>query len=77
MNNTNGSCSGCTGIWWWATLLMAVIAVPTLGVIVVSLSGAQGMMQIAVFMLTCWVSTYLGMRLMQNPKMSEKIGPKK
>jgi hypothetical protein len=77
MNDQNGSCSGCTGIWWWATLVVAVIAVPTLGLIVAALLHAEGMMQIAVFMITCWVSTYFGMKLMQHPKMSEKFTLKK
>jgi hypothetical protein len=73
MYNNNENCSGCTGIWWWATLVITVVAVPTLGLAVANFFHAQGMMQIAIFMLTCWVSTYLGMKLMQNPKMSEKI----
>ena len=77
MNNANQNCSGCDGIWWWATLVVAVIAVPTLGLIVVSIFNAEGMMQIALFMITCWLCTYLGMRLMQNPKMAEKFTFKK
>jgi hypothetical protein len=77
MNNQNGNCSGCTGIWWWATLVVTVVAVPSLSFILIALLHAQGMMQIAIFMLTCWVCTYLGMRLMSNPKMSENFTFKK
>ena len=75
MNDANGNC--CTGIWWWTTLIVAVVAVPTLGLIVASLFRVEGMMQVALFMVTCWVSTYLGMKLMQNPKMSGKFTFKK
>jgi len=60
-------------IWWWAKLLVAVLAVPAIGFIVVSMFSVEGMMQIAIFMATCWVCVYLGMRLMQNPKIAEKL----
>jgi hypothetical protein len=73
----NKSCStGCSGIMWWATLLVAVLAVPSIGAIVAFASQLHGVAGIVVFVLACWVSTYLGMKLMQNPKFSQKIGKK-
>lgn len=73
----NKSCStGCSGLMWWTTLLVAVLAVPSLGVVIASASQLEGFGGIIVFILACWVSTYLGMKLMQNPKMAQKFGKK-
>ena len=76
MDNNSMNSSG-TNLMWWAMLVVAVIAVPSVGFAIVSVSGTQGMMQVAVFMLTCWVCTYLGMKLMQSPSISEKLNTKK
>ena len=65
--------SSSEGVMWWATLVVAVLAVPSLAVIVVVMTGSRGFMSVAVFMIACWLCTWLGMRLMKNPKMSEKI----
>ncbi len=65
--------SGVSRLMWWTTLLVAVLAVPSIGVVIASASQLQGMGGIVVFVLACWLSTYLGMKLMQNPKMSEKF----
>lgn len=69
--------TGCGGIMWWMTLLVAVLAVPSLGIIVSMALKVEGIVQVLVFVVTCWVSTYLGMRLMQNPKMQDKINSDK
>lgn len=74
MNSQN---SGCSGIWWWATLVVAVIAIPALGLVIAAAFQAEGMVQIALFMVTCWLCTFLGMKLMQSPKMSERFNTKK
>jgi hypothetical protein len=74
MYKDDDSCStGCSGIMWWATLVMAVLAVPSFGAVVALMAPLQGLGQIVVFILACWLCTYLGMKLMQNPKMHEKI----
>ena len=75
MNNTNGKqCgTGCTGIMWWLTLLVAVLAVPSFGIIATYLIPVKGIGEVIVFIMACWLCTWLGMKLMQNPKMSEKI----
>lgn len=67
--------SGCSGVFWWTTLLAAVLAVPSAGFIVASVIPAdQEMAQVLVFILACWLSTFLGMRLMQHPSMKNKLG---
>jgi hypothetical protein len=75
MHHKDGKeCStGCTGIMWWATLVVAVLAVPSFGVVVASVVPIRGAGEVVVFILACWLCTYLGMRLMSNPKMHEKI----
>ena len=74
--NTEGNkpCgTGCQGINWWATLVVAVLAVPSFGIIASSIIPVKGFEGVAVFIIACWLCTYLGMRLMHNPKMHEKI----
>lgn len=73
-STNNSSCkSGCAGLMWWTTLVVAVLAVPAFGVVVASIVPLEGIGSIAVFILACWLCTFLGMRLMSNPKMHEKI----
>lgn len=61
-------CCGMKGshIYWWASLVVAVLAVPSIGFIIASIVPGKGLGQIVVFVLTCWVSTFLGMRLMKK-----------
>lgn len=54
------------GIAWWAMLIVAVLAVPSVGAVVALMSGAKGFFAVAIFIVTCWISTYLGMKLMHN-----------
>ena len=73
----NKSCSNCSGsLMWWAMLLVAVLAVPAIGAVVAFASHLQGIGALIVFILACWVSTFLGMKLMQSPKMAQKLGKK-
>ena len=67
----DGSC--CTNLaWlegavWWATLAIAVLAIPTLAFgVALAIPSEHEMAQAAVFIITCWVSTWLGMRLMNR-----------
>lgn len=55
----------CTDLNWWAMLVVAVLAVPSLGIIIAIMSGTKGFFSVAIFIVTCWISTYLGMRLMK------------
>jgi hypothetical protein len=67
----------CTSLMWWATLLVAVIAVPAFGFIIASVIPTKGIGEIIVFMMACWFCTFLGMKLMQMPSMNQKLGGKK
>lgn len=69
-------CGDCGGIMWWATLLVAVLAVPSIAIVITMMFNVQGFAQILVFVLTCWISVFLGMRLMQNPKIKESMSKK-
>lgn len=64
------SCCGAftwDNIVWWAKLVVAVIAIPLIGVIVGSLVPGGELGKTAAFILTCWVCVFLGMKLMANP----------
>lgn len=53
-------------IYWWAFLVVAVLAVPSVGFIVAAMVPDKNIAQLVVFVLTCWACTYLGMRLMKK-----------
>lgn len=53
-------------IYWWSFLVVAVLAVPSVGFIIAMTVPGSGIGQLIVFVLSCWVSTYLGMRLMKK-----------
>lgn len=76
MDHNSGSSKDCKvmGLMWWATLAIAVLAVPSFGFVVSYVMPFRGIGELGVFILACWLCTYLGMKLMSNPKMSEKIG---
>lgn len=52
--------------FWWAKLVVAVLAIPSLGGIISSAMPPSGITQLIVFVVACWLCTYLGMKLMQN-----------
>jgi amino acid transporter len=77
MDNNSGKCgTGCSGLMWWMTLVVAVLAVPSFGIMAASLMPGPELVQILVFILACWFSTFLGMRLMKDPKMHKMVDPK-
>lgn len=78
-NNAKESCKNCSimGILWWTTLTIAVLAVPAFGIAIAYIFPFRGFGGLVIFVLACWLCTYLGMRLMSNPKMAEIIGRKK
>ena len=55
-----------TGIWWWAMLVVAVLAVPSFGFAVALTIPSSGYGTLAVFVLACWLCTYLGIYLMKE-----------
>lgn len=54
------------GVYWWAVLVVAVIAVPSLGFLFAAMVPDKNILQLVVFVLTCWFCTFLGMRLMKK-----------
>jgi hypothetical protein len=72
-NNTSTGCCSFNNIAWWMTLVVAVLAVPSFGIIAATLIPLKGLGGIVVFVLACWLCTYLGMRLMSNPKIAEQM----
>jgi hypothetical protein len=65
--------ANCQGAAWWATLVVAVLAVPSFGSIIASMFPFRGIGTILIFILACWACTYLGMKLMKDPRMQEKV----
>lgn len=61
-DNTDGTGS----YFWWAKLVVAVLAIPALGGIIATALPVRGIGQIVVFVIACWACTYLGMKLMQS-----------
>lgn len=77
MNEGKGCCFvSASHMMWWMTLIVAVLSVPAFALIVASVIPATGFGQVAVFILACWACTYLGMRLMQHPRMAELLTKK-
>lgn len=77
-NKSEASCnSSCMGVFWWTTLAVAVLAVPCFGIVVSYIFPFRGLGGLIVFILACWLCTFLGMRLMSNPKMADKISVQK
>ena len=66
--NDNGKKSGgfWAGAYWWAFLTVAVLAVPSVGFLFAMVIPDKNIVQLIVFVLTCWFCTYLGMRLMKK-----------
>jgi cytochrome c oxidase subunit IV len=55
------------GLIWWSKLIVAVLAVPWIGLIIAAVMRTQNSsLQLVAFVLTCWVCTFLGMSLMKN-----------
>jgi hypothetical protein len=69
-NKSNECCKShmWTHIYWWSFLLVAVLAVPSIAFVVAALVPGQGITQILVFIVSCWVSTFIGMKLMKMTK---------
>ena len=60
--------SCCHDIYWWAMLTVAVLAIPALAIIITSALTLDGIGEIAIFVISCWACTYLGMHVMAKSK---------
>jgi hypothetical protein len=56
---------------WWSKLVVAVIAVPMIGVLVSAMAPGGEFGQVIAFVATCWVSVFFGMKLMDTAKTSK------
>jgi hypothetical protein len=65
-HDNHGHAGGTGDIFWWAKLVVAVLAIPSLGAVIATMAPLQGLGQMIVFVLACWACTFLGMKLMQN-----------
>lgn len=54
------------GLVWWATLIIAVLAVPAISAVVTMMLPLGDMGRIIAFVVGCWVCTWLGMWLMHK-----------
>ena len=57
-----------THLLWWTYLLTAVLAIPSLGFIITNSLPVSGFLELMVFIIACWFCTFMGMKLMSNPK---------
>lgn len=57
-------------VMWWTCMLTAVLAIPAIASIVVVALQPSGMGAIAVFILSCWLCVYAGIKLVKNPKIT-------
>lgn len=55
-------------VYWWAYLIIAVLAIPSLGFLITHSLPVSGALELGVFVLACWFCTFMGMKLMSNPK---------
>lgn len=58
--------SEVSGVYWWAMLLVAILAVPSIGFIIAYALPIGELGQLVAFVITCWVSTWVGMWLMKK-----------
>ena len=58
--------TGTASYFWWAKLVVAVLAVPSLASVIASSLPLGDIGQLLVFITACWICTYLGMKLMQS-----------
>ncbi len=64
-------------IMWWTTLTVAVFAVGAVGFVISLIAPFGDSGKAIVFILACWLCTFMGMRMMDNPRMSETFGSAK
>ncbi len=57
-------------LMWWMCMLTAVLAIPAIASIVVVALQPSGLGAIAVFVLSCWLCVYAGIKLVKNPKIT-------
>jgi len=68
------SCGTCSwaSIVWWCKLVVAVIAIPMVGILVGALIPGGDLGKTIAFIVTCWICVFLGMKLMANHNAPKK-----
>lgn len=67
---TTGKRTTTENVMWWTAMLTAVLAIPALASIIVVALQPSGIGAIAVFVLSCWLCVYAGIKLVKNPKIT-------
>lgn len=57
-------------IMWWTFVTTAVLAIPAMASIVVVTLQPSGFSSIALFVISCWLCVYAGIKLVKNPKIT-------
>lgn len=57
-------------LMWWMCMLTAVLVVPSIAAVAVFILQPSGTGALAVFVLSCWLCVYAGIKLVKNPKIS-------
>lgn len=68
--NSNTSGGSCSGIIWWAMLLIAVLAIPSIAIVVAGILPFDDLGRAIIFIGACWACTWIGMWLMEKSKAS-------
>lgn len=55
---------------WWIMLGVAVLAVPAFAIMMITLIQPSGVGVAIIFMASCWLCTYAGLRVMKNPRIA-------
>lgn len=64
-------------VMWWTMLAIGVLAVAAFGLAVSAIVPFGEFGKLLAFILACWLCLYLGMRIMDHPRMSNTIGSDK
>ncbi len=57
---------------WWSKLVVAVIAVPMVGILVGAMVPGGEFGKVIAFVATCWISVFFGMKLMDTAHKAKK-----
>lgn len=68
---SNTSSENFNKVIWWTYLIVAVLAVPSIAFLLTATLPVSGFFALCIFIIACWACTYLGMKLMSNPKLDQ------
>lgn len=53
-------------------MVTGVMAIPSLGFIIVTVAGVDGVIGVCVFVVCCWAATYFAIHMFNHPNMHKK-----